>query len=120
MIEILPKSHDNILGIKASGKITAEDYEKILIPKINDILSEHATARFLYYISDEFEGFEVAAMWDDAKYAAAHNAQFDKVAIVGGPKWIEWTSKLAALFIKAEVKEFGEDQLDEAWSWVEA
>ncbi|MGB2630168.1 MAG: STAS/SEC14 domain-containing protein [Candidatus Omnitrophota bacterium] len=120
MIEVLSKSHDNVLGIKASGKVTAVDYEKVLIPKVNDLLSEHATGRFLYYLSDEFEGFELGALWDDAKYASAHSDQFDKVAIVGGPKWVQWTTKLAGLFIKAEVKKFNKNQLDEAWNWIES
>ena len=61
MIEILPKSHDNILGVKAIGKVTAEDYENILIPKLDSMLSEHEKGKFIYYLSPEFEGFEMGA-----------------------------------------------------------
>jgi hypothetical protein len=120
MIEVLPKSHDNILAVKASGKVTAEDYEKVLIPKAESLLAEHSRGKFLYYLSNEFEGFELGAMWDDAKYISGHSDKFDKVALVGGPKWIEWTSKISGLFIKAEVKTFSVDQLDEAWNWIES
>ncbi|MFQ5952041.1 MAG: STAS/SEC14 domain-containing protein [Candidatus Omnitrophota bacterium] len=120
MIEILPESQDNVLGIKASGKVTAEDYETVLIPKLDSLLAEHARGKFLYYLPEEFEGFEVGAMWDDAKYYAGHSDKFDKVALVGGPKWIEWTTKIAGLFVKAEIKTFSEDQMDEAWSWLKS
>lgn len=119
MIEILPKSHDNVLGIKGTGKITASDYENILIPKLDEIMEKYGRGRFLYYLPEEFEGFELGAMWDDAKYAGGHSDKFDKIALVGGPKWVEWTTKMADHFIKGEVKAFGVNELEEAWKWME-
>ena len=34
MIDILPESQGNILGIRASGKLTDSDYKDVLIPPI--------------------------------------------------------------------------------------
>ncbi len=121
MIEILPQSHDNIIGVKASGKVTAADYTDVIIPAMDRMLADHDKARFVYYLSDEFEGFEVGAMWDDIKYAGGHHEKFDKIALVGGPRWIDWTTKIVGHFMKdTEVRTFEGDQLDEAWQWVEA
>jgi len=120
MIEVLPKSHDNIIGIKASGKVTDQDYKEVIIPKMDDLLAQHDRGNFLYYLSNEFEGFELGAMWDDLKYATSHSDKFDKIALVGGPKWVEWTTKVCKPLVSAEIKTFEEDQLDEAWNWLEA
>jgi len=120
MIEILPESHDNILGIKASGKVTDQDYKEVIIPKLDSILSKYDKGKFLYYLSDEFEGFELGAMWDDLKYAGGHHDKFDKIALVGGPKWVEWTSKVCGHLVTPEMKTFAEDQLAEAWQWIES
>ncbi|MFC1548665.1 STAS/SEC14 domain-containing protein [Candidatus Omnitrophota bacterium] len=120
MVEILNQSHDNIVGIKASGKVTDQDYKDVIIPKLDSVLSQHDQARFVYYLTDEFEGFELGAMWDDLKYAVGHHEKFDKIALVGGPKWIDWTTKVTGHFIDTEIKTFEDDQLDEAWQWVEA
>ena len=120
MIEILPKSHDNIMGVKASGKVTDADYKEILIPGLDKIIQEHGNGNFLYYLSDEFEGFELGAMWDAAQYACSHADKFVKIAFVGGPKWMEWSVKMSEFFIKAEIKPFRDDQLDEAWNWIES
>jgi hypothetical protein len=119
MIEILPKSHGNILGVKAIGKVTAEDYEKILIPKFDNMLAEHEKGKFIYYLCPEFEGFEMGAVWDDAKYACGHQDRFEKIALVGGPKWMSWTTKIAGAFISGEIRTFDEGQLQEAWDWIE-
>ncbi|MEA3489368.1 MAG: STAS/SEC14 domain-containing protein [Candidatus Omnitrophota bacterium] len=120
MIEILAESHDNVLGIKGSGKITDQDYKEVIIPKIDSILSKYGRGKFLYYLSEEFEGFELGAMWDDLKYAGSYSDKFDKIALVGGPRWVEWTTKVFGHFVKAEMKTFAEDQLDDAWQWIES
>lgn len=119
MIEFLSRSHDNILGIKASGKVTKADYETVLIPKLDHLLADNEKGKFLYYLPEEFESFELGAIWDDAKYASGHSDRFSKIALVGGPKWIAPTSKITSFFVKAKVKTFEVDKLDEAWSWIE-
>lgn len=118
MITILPESHDNVIGIKAVGKVTDEDYRNIIIPAIDDMLSKNEKGKFLYYLSPEFEGFELGAMWDDLKYAAGHHEKFDKIALVGGPRWVEWTSKVFGHMVDAEIKTYEDADIDKAWEWI--
>ncbi len=120
MIDILPESHDNIIGIKASGKVTDADYKNVIIPKLDRVLSEYDKGNFLYYLSDEFEGFELGAMWDDLKYASGHHEKFNKIALVGGPKWVEWATSVCGHMVSAEIRTFANDQLNDAWQWIES
>ena len=120
MFEILPQSHDNVLGVKAIGKITAKDYEDILIPRLDDLLKNSENGRFLYYLGNDFEGFEAGAMWDDMKYGKAHMDKFERIAVVTDSKWMEWSSDFFSKFIPGEMKAFHTDQLDEAWKWLES
>jgi len=119
MIEFLPESHGNVLGVKASGKVTDGDYKDVLIPKMDSLLEEYGRGRFLYYLSDEFESFELGAIWDDMKYAAGHSDKFDKLALVGGPAWVDWTANISRHFVKAEIRTFTADELAAAWEWIE-
>ena len=59
-------------------------------------------------------------MWDDAKFGIKHKSDFEKVAVVGGPKWAEWCTKIASHLVAGEIKTYSADQLDDAWSWVQA
>ena len=45
MIEVLPESRGNILGIRASGKLTDADYKDVLIPYLEKIIGEQGMAR---------------------------------------------------------------------------
>ncbi|MFH1877216.1 MAG: STAS/SEC14 domain-containing protein [Candidatus Omnitrophota bacterium] len=120
MFEILPRSHDGVFGVKATGKITAKDYEDVLIPKLDDIIEKYGKVRFLYYLAEEFTGFEPGAMWDDMKYGTGHMDSFERVAVVGGSKWMEWITKLCGLFTKNRVRSFKEEDLKSAWDWIDA
>ena len=120
MVEILTESHGNILGIKASGMITDDDYKTVIIPALDRVIEGFGSGKFLYYLSDEFEGFDLSAAWDDFKYGVGHADKFDKIALVGGPTWMAHTSKICGHFMKAEVSTFEEEQLEEAWKWLEA
>jgi hypothetical protein len=119
MIKVLPESHANVLGIEALEKLTDYDYKAVLIPKLDQILTEHGKARILFDMGEEFHGWELAAAWDDATFGVKHRNDFEKCAIVGGPKWVQWATKLGALIMSGEVKTFPSDQLKDAWDWVQ-
>ena len=118
MIEILPETRSDMLVIQASKKLTANDYEHILIPALETILTAHGKIKGVIYISEDFQGWELKAIWDDAKFGIQHRKDFDKLAIVGGKSWIEWITKMGALLTSAEIKFYEEAQLINAISWV--
>jgi hypothetical protein len=120
MIEQLPNSQGNILGLRASGKLTDEDYEDVLVPGIEAIIKEHGKIRFLFYLDDGFDGWEPGAMWEDFKLGFGDiRKECEKLALVGGPDWVEWAMKLSSHLIHGEVKTFDVDQLQAAWDWIE-
>ena len=120
MIEVLAQSEGRILGVRLTGSVSDEDYEKVFIPALDKLIKEHGKIRCLYYMDEGFEGWELGAMWDDATYGIRHKDDFDKIAVVGGPKWAEWGTKVAAHLISAEVKTYHAEQLGEAWTWIKA
>ena len=120
MIEILPESQGKTLGIRASGTLTDHDYQTILIPRLEAIIRTHTKARVLFQMDRGFQGWEMEAMWDDAKFGVAHRHDFEKFAVVGGPRWVDWGAKLGALFMQTELRTFSDDQLQEAWKWIES
>lgn len=120
MFQIMPESEGNIIGLRASGRLTDQDYQEVLIPSLEGLIKEHGKIRLLCFMDEEFAGVEAAAMWDDAKYFLPHRNAFEKMAIVGGPQWIAFITKLFVILmrVKGAVKSFPSDQLPQAWEWV--
>jgi hypothetical protein len=120
MIEIMPESNGPALALKATGKLTDADYKEVLIPKIEEKIKQFGKARVLLYLPGGFTGWEAHAAWDDAKFGVRHRNDFEKLAVVGGAKWVEWATKIGAHFMKGEVKTFPEAELGEALDWIRA
>lgn len=120
MIEFMQESRGNTLALKASRKLTEDDYASVLIPKLDALLREHGKLKVLFYMDESFEGWEPGAAWDDAKFGIKHRADFAKLAVVGGPRWVEWCMRLSAWIMEGEVKTFDEAQLRDALEWIAA
>lgn len=118
MIEIMSESAGNVLGVRLSGKVTDEDYEKVFIPALEKIIADSGKVRVVYYMDAEFEGWNAGAMWDDAKFGLKHRNDFEKIAVVGGPIWAEWGTKLAGHLVSGEVKTYSGAELNDAWTWI--
>ena len=119
MINILEKSHNSILGVEASEKLTGKDYEEIWVPALDKLINEYGKVSALLYMDDEFKGWETQAIVDDAKFGFKHCKAFEKIALVGGPAYVTAGVKMFSMFLKFEIKCFDADELDEAWEWLE-
>jgi hypothetical protein len=119
MLEIIPDMPENVLAVKASGKVTGEDYDKVLIPALDNKVKEQKKIRVLYHIAArDFSGFAAEAMWDDAKVGLRHLSAFEKIAVVSDVDWIVGAVKIFAFLIPCPTKVFENEKLPEAKAWV--
>jgi SpoIIAA-like len=118
MVETIPNLPDNVLGFIAKGTVTANDYEKIMIPAVEALFSRQGKARFLYHLGKDFSGFEAAAMWDDARLGLKHLTGWERMAIVSDVEWIRAAIRVFGLAIPGHVRVFHDRELAEAIRWV--
>ena len=118
MIEIIQGLPDNVVAVIASGKVTGEDYDSVLIPVIEEKLKKHDKIRVLYALGPDYSGFTAGAMWDDAKIGIRHLTAYEKVAVVSDANWITGAAKFFAFIIPCPVKIFSFDKLSEAKEWI--
>ncbi len=105
------------LTLKARGKLTHRDYEKIT-PLLDSALTEVKEPRVKVFIDGtEFSGWEPRAAWDDFKIGLKHGNKFEKIAIYGNKKWQERTAKIGNWFNSGEVRYF--ESQEAALQWLE-
>ena len=118
MIERIPGLPDTVLGFRAKGTVTADDYESTIIPAVEAMFARHPKVRFLYQLGDGFSGFEAAAMWDDTKLGLKHLAGWEKMAVVSDVEWIRAAIRIFALAIPGHVRVFHNSEFAQAKQWV--
>ena len=104
------------LSLKATGKLTHDDY-KAITPMIESALEGVDQPKIKALVDGtELEGWEMRAAWDDFKIGLKHGSEFEKIAIYGNKRWQEMSAKVGSWFMSGEVKYF--DNRDEALDWL--
>lgn len=109
---------DGVVGARASGKVTAGDYESILMPAVASALEGHEKARMMYVLGSDFEGYEAEAALDDARMGMHHWADFERIAFVADHQVYRTAVKGFGFLMPGEVKVFSNHELEAAKEWV--
>jgi len=120
MIELLPGLPEQVVGFVASGKVTADDYETVVIPAIETALATHGHVRILYQLGPAFTSFTSGAMWDDMKLGMAHLKAWDKIAIVTDLDWVAGAMRIFRFAMPCPVSIFSNSEFTEAARWISA
>jgi hypothetical protein len=117
MIEILDRSAGKVLGIKVSGKLLHQDYQRF-VPMLEALIAGHGSIRCLVEMTD-FQGIELRALWDEIKFDVRHSRQVERSAVIGDRKWEAWMTRLSwPIFPKAELRYFDSAEREHAWDWI--
>ncbi len=114
IIEDLPA---NVLGVEASGRVTHDDYRDILSPRVEE-LSARGPVDVLHAIGEDFAGFDLEALWDDASFGLKHWKSFRRVAVVADQAWIRAAVTMFTLFFPCEARLFNLSEMDAAKGWL--
>lgn len=120
MITLIQNLPDNVLGFEASGVVSANDYETVLMPAVEAALKKHRKVRLLYQLGASFQRFELGAVWEDTKIGLQHLSSWEKIAVVTDVDWIRSSVKVFGFAVPGEVKIFANAGLAEAKQWLTA
>lgn len=118
MIEAISGLPDNVVGIRASGYVSASDYETIVIPAVESRLRQFEKLRLLYQLGPEFKGFTAGAMWDDLKLGVAHWNAWEKIALVTDVDWVANLGRLFSFAMPCPTKVFADRAFEQATDWL--
>jgi hypothetical protein len=120
MIERIDNVPAGVIGVRASGKLTKDDYRDGLEPALKEA-TDSGEARVLFVLPD-FDGLEPGAWIEDVKTGLKveieNRSAWKKLAVVTGVDWIAKAMRLFAWAMPGELAVYEMDEVDEAKSWV--
>ena len=72
MLEFMTEGDGNILGIRATGKLSDEDYQHVLAPRVQSLLEQFHTLRVLFLMDETFQGWSLTAAWANTIFDLKH------------------------------------------------
>ena len=122
MIERIEGMPPGTVGMRASGKLSKEDYREVLEPTLREGLAS-GELRLVFVLTD-FQGLEPGAWIEDVKTGLSalvkEHAAWKRFALVTDVGWVAKATDLFSWMTPGEVKILGLEQLEEAKQWVAA
>ena len=118
MLQFINDLPDYVVGIHAVGEVTKDDYERVLLPRIDDLVKRQGEINYLLVLDTELKNFSVGSWWEDLKLGLKNFKKLNKIAVVTDQKSVEWFSDIFRFFIPGKSKGFRLNELDKAIQWI--
>ena len=118
MLQFINDLPDDVVGIHAIGEVTKEDFDKVLIPRIDDLSKRQGKIKYLLVLETDVSNFTLAAWWKDLVMGLKHFTEWKRIAVVSDQKGVEWFTDAFKYFIPGNSKGFALSELEEAVEWI--
>jgi SpoIIAA-like len=118
MIELLTGFPENVVAVSCKGRVTKDDYDKVLVPTIEKALKARDKVRLYYKAGAEFGGIDPAAAWEDFKVGMEHLTRWQRVAVVTDVDWIRHTMQIFSFIIPGDMRVFPVAEAAHARKWI--
>ncbi len=120
MIERIADMPTGTIGLRASGKLSREDYQQVLEPALREGV-ESGELRLLFVMPD-FDGLEPGAMVEDVETGlrtwVRDHSTWKRFALVTDVEWVAKSMRAFGWLAPGEVRVFRLGELDVAQEWV--
>ncbi|MFG1344657.1 STAS/SEC14 domain-containing protein [Xanthobacter autotrophicus DSM 431] len=118
MIELLGGFPADAVAFRGSGFLTKEDYDRVLVPAVEEALKTHEGVKVYYEIASDFSGMSPAAMWEDFRVGMQHLSRWKRVAVVTDVPWIGQMVQMFGFMIPVTIRVFAIADAAEARVWL--
>jgi hypothetical protein len=113
----LEQDPDQLLVLRVSGELKKSELDAVQSDFVQKIAGP-GTVKFLVLL-ENFTGWERNEAWGDTDFFFSHRNDFEKIAVVGDPRWEAQILAFAGAGLrKGPVKFFPEPAESEARAWL--
>jgi len=118
MLNITLDSKEAIVILEPQGALCKDDFD-VAVKVIDPFIQKHGKLDGLIIYTESFPGWEdFAALSRHITFVKNHHQKIKRLAFVTNSAVGSVAETIASHFVKAEIKSFTYDQLDDAKSWI--
>jgi hypothetical protein len=117
VLTILDDMPPGVLGVQASGKLSAEDYTQVLGPAIAAATGDGGKLRVVLIFEGAFDGMDAGAVWQDFRTGVTAWHSWERIALVTDQKWMVDGLRLFAWAVPGEARSFAPTERTDAINW---
>ena len=120
MLSIMSDLPSHVLGVRATGAVTKQDYDLVLKPALDALRARTGKINYLLLLETPVSNFTVGAWMDDFMIGVKHFTHWNRIAIVTNEKLVERFSDAFNFIVPGKSKGFTLSELAAAKEWVSA
>ena len=117
MITLIPEIPENVAAFKASGEITKEDFENLVIPCVKAKVNTFQELNFLLLLDTDVGHFTRGAWFQDALLGLKNITKWNHEAVVSDSEGVQKFTKIFNALTPGEFKAFPLSDLHTAIDW---
>ncbi|MCW3090653.1 MAG: hypothetical protein JWP81_1722 [Ferruginibacter sp.] len=118
MLSIMSDLPPHVLGVRATGAVTKEDFDNVLKPALESLRKRNGKINYLLLLETTVSNFTVGAWLDDVMLGIKHYSHWNRIAIVTNEKLVEKFSDAFNFVVPGNSKGFTLSELAAAKEWV--
>ncbi len=108
----------NMVGFKATGEVTQEDYNTSVIPVVKELVSKTNTLNYLLVLDTDVSNFTVGAWFKDAILGIRNLTKWHRAAIISDVRAVKTITDIFSALMPGEFRVFEHKDQQLAIDWV--
>jgi hypothetical protein len=118
MLQLMHDVPPGALGIRATGKVTADDYLNVVFPAFTEYAKTTRALKYLLLLETSVSNFAIEAWLNDAVLGFQYLTRWNKVAIVTNQQGVITFTDIVGKLAPGEYKGFRLSELVKAKEWL--
>ncbi|MGI9540269.1 MAG: STAS/SEC14 domain-containing protein [Miltoncostaeaceae bacterium] len=120
MLQTIDGLPHGVIGVRATGVVSAADYTDVLVPLAERAIAGHGSVRCLFVIGPERVHFTSGAMFQDAKLGASRLRSWKRVAVVADSRVVDAGARITRWVFPDRMRVFRPSEEAAAREWAAA
>ena len=117
MITIINDAPENVAAFNATGEVTKEDFENLVIPYVKNKVEQFDELNYLLYLDTDLSNFTIGAWLQDALLGIKNLSKWNRAAIVTDKEGVQNFTDIFSVLMPGEFKSFPKENLYNAFYW---
>jgi hypothetical protein len=118
MVELLTGLPPHVAAYKATGAISKEEYEEVVMARVDNVATEYGKINFLVLLETGMENYSIGAFIDYIKVSFEHFTKWNRMAIVTDQQWVRQAYDGLSHIVHGEIRTYELKDFDIAKEWV--
>jgi hypothetical protein len=110
---ITTQHHEHLVEFAVFGEFTLADFKEFEELVLYEI--KFAGPVSLLVDLRDMADFTVDVAWEEIRFSQQHAGDFERIAVITNSQWVAWSAWLSQLFVKADLRVFGDEAEARAW-----